>query len=44
MSRGDISCGELWMAIYRHIVKGVTELWTCQDVVLPMLPAQEILP
>ena len=24
--------------------KGIAELWTCQDVLLPMLPAQEILP
>jgi len=24
--------------------KRIAELWTCQDVLLPMLPAQEILP
>ena len=37
----DISHGELWWLAHG---KGVTELRTRQDVLLPMLPAQEILP
>ena len=38
---GDVSHRKRCMAI---VGKGVTKLWTCQDMPLPVLPAQEILP
>lgn len=39
----------LWNDQHRHwrglqLGEHVTEVWSCQDVLLPVLPAQEILP